>query len=68
MIYMTLAPAYGRDYKNSRAVQLDWDNNKDFLICSGPDDGRYINRLDAPKGITLNIRYNRLRSIKVLKT
>jgi len=68
-MFITLVPAYGRDYKSGKEVQADWDANKDFLIrdMSNPHDGRYINKQDAPKGATLNIRYKKLTKIKAIK-
>ena len=67
-MYLTLVPAYSRDYKSGKEVQADWDANKDFQICdmSSPDDGRYINKQDATTG-TYNIRYKKLTQIKVIK-
>lgn len=73
MEYLTVVPAYGRDYKNKKEVQTDWDAGKDFLIQTfGPNDGRYINKQDAQNfkpagGLTLNIRYKRLANIHVVK-
>lgn len=68
-MYLTLTPAYGRDYKNAKAVQEDWDAGKDFIICNAfsPDDGRYISKKDATPGMVLNIRYKRLMNIKQIK-
>jgi len=70
-MYLTLVPAYGRDYKSKKAVLADWEANKDFLIqdISSPHDGRYINKQDAAslKGTTFNIRYKSLTQIYVVK-
>lgn len=70
-MYLTLVPAYGRDYKSKKAVLADWEANKDFLIqdISSPHNGRYINKQDAAslKGTTLNIRYKSLTQICVVK-
>jgi hypothetical protein len=64
---MILTPAYGRDYKSAKEVKADWEANKDFVIAdiSSPDDGRMINKQDAPKG-TYNIRYKKLTQICVI--
>jgi hypothetical protein len=71
MIYITLVPAYGRDYKSAKAVKVDWDAGKDFMICdvSHPDDGRYINKEDAAKlhNTVLHIRYGKLTKIYAIK-
>ena len=71
-MYLTLVPAYGRDYKSKKAVLADWDANKDFLIqdISSPHDGRYINKEDAASlrgTTTFNIRYKSLTQICVIK-
>jgi plasmid maintenance system killer protein len=65
---MILVPAYGREYKSAKAVKEDWDANKDFRISdiSSPDDGRYINKQDAPKG-SYSIRYNQLAKVCIVK-
>ena len=34
MSFLTLTPAYGRDYKNKKDVEADWTNRKDFMIAS----------------------------------
>lgn len=62
--FLTLVPAYGRDYKSKKEVIADWESGKDFQICdiSNPDDGRYVNidQSDMLGKITLNIRYKKL--------
>lgn len=69
MAYLTLVPAYGRDYKSGKDVQADWDAGKDFQIndMMHPNDGAYINKPQAEKGTTYNIRFKQLRNIKVIK-
>lgn len=69
-MFITLIPAYGRDYKSKKEVLKDWDSNKDFIIQTfGPNDGRYINKSDASKTTDkYTIRYNQLRSIVVVNT
>lgn len=67
-MYLTLVPAYGRDYKSAKAVKADWAEGKDFIIqdMSSPHDGRYINNADA-KGLTVGIRYKRLTEVCFIK-
>lgn len=67
-MFITVLPAYGRDYKSAKDVKADWDANKDFVICDimSPDDGRYINKQDA-KGMTVNIRYSKKTKVTVVK-
>jgi hypothetical protein len=66
---LTVVPAYGRDYKNGKDVLADWNNNKDFKINQlfHPHDGQYINKQDAPKGATINVRFDQNRKVKVIK-
>lgn len=74
MSYLTLVPAYGRDYKSKAAVEADFNADKDFIVqdISSPHDGRYVNRRDLVKfhnfsGATVNIRYKKLASVAVIK-
>jgi hypothetical protein len=62
MPYLTVVPAYGRDYKSAKAVKDDWEAGKDFRIqdISSRYDGSYINKAGKPAGVILSIRYNRL--------
>lgn len=66
---MTLTPAYGRDYKSAKAVKADFEANKDFVIADvfGGNAGRYVNKQDLPAGSTVNIRYNKLQNVTVIK-
>lgn len=45
--YLTLSPAYNRDYKSREQVEKDWNDNKDFVIRTPNIRGRYINKSDA---------------------
>mgnify|MGYP003977255775 FL=1 len=69
--YLTLVPAYGRDYKSKREVIEAWDAGKDFIIqdMSSRWDGKPINKSDAKSsGIqNVNIRYKGMRSVAVIK-
>ena len=71
MSFLTLVPAYGRDYKSKKDVITAWESGKDFLICdiSNPDDGRYVNidQSDMLGKITLNIRYKKLTQVCQVK-
>ncbi len=65
---LTLVPSYNRDYKSKKEVQEAWDADKDFTIndMSSPNDGGQINKQDATKGMTLNIRYKKLTQVHVI--
>jgi len=71
MRYLTLVPAYGRDYKTAKAVKEDWAIGKDFLVANIMDehDGKPFNKQDAATiaPITLNIRYKGLANIAQVK-
>lgn len=66
MSYLTLLPAYGRDYGSKAAVMADWDANKDFVEA---ESAKYINRTDvlsySPQS-TVYIRYAKLRKVVVI--
>jgi hypothetical protein len=64
---VTLVPAYGRDYRNKRALLADWLDGKDFIIQSigHPYDGKPMNKEQAQDG-TYAVRYDAKRKIAVL--
>ena len=68
MNYLTLTPAYGRDYKSAAAARKDYFDNKDFVInqIMHPYDGKYVNKEQLPD-TTVNIRYKKLANITVVK-
>ena len=67
--YLTVVPAYGRDYKSAKAVKADWEAGKDFRVndMSSQWDGSYVNKDDKPAGMTLNIRYSNLTRVVPIK-
>ena len=70
MTYMTLTPAYGRDYKSAKDVKADWDANKDFVIADifGGNCGLPVNKEQlVGKSITVNIRYANEAKVTVIK-
>jgi hypothetical protein len=68
-MYVTLTPAYGRDYKSQKAVKADWAAGKDFIIetFGHPHEGKPINKQDADGTTdTYNVRYDQKReAVKV---
>ena len=69
---MTLTPAYGRDYKSKAAVMADFNTGKDFILAdiTSRYDGLPCNKaslLVNPSVKSVNIRYNGLRSVCVVK-
>lgn len=68
MSYLTVVPAYGRDYKSAKELRADLIGGKDFRIESFGRSGQYFSVRDLSsmqrEGITtLNIRYNRLTKV-----
>ena len=65
-MYLTLLPAYGRDYKNKKLIIDDLNNNKDFLESSSL---RAINKQQF-KELNINsfnVRYDQQRKITNIK-
>ena len=58
-MYVTLIPAYGRDYASARAVKDDWNRGKDFIIAciAHTYDGKPMNKEQAEKGCKYQVRY-----------
>ena len=62
--FSVLTPAYGRDYSSQKQVIEDFEDNKDFVI---QPQGFYINKEQIPVGLTVNIRYAKLRKVLPIK-
>ncbi len=73
-MYLTVTPAYGRDYRTEAEVKKDWSEGKDFIIATvmHRDCGRYINKQDAYSSLEsgsdgerliISARYNNLTEI-----
>ena len=65
-MFLTLLPAYGRDYKSKKLIIDDLNNNKDFLEST---TRKYINKeqfkeLDIS---SFNVRYDQQRKITNIK-
>lgn len=63
MSYITLTPAYGRDYKSGKAAKLDFNANKDFIINDifNRYDGKPINKSQCVEaGYKVILRFNKL--------
>ena len=62
MTYLTVTPAYGREYKTAKAAKADWHANKDFIINDAFNrwDGKPINKEQAAEySITIRFADNR---------
>ena len=70
MQYMTLVPAYGRDYKSKKALLEDFNNDRDFVIADMSRSGTYTNKSDLVKSGyagTVTVRYGNLRKVTTVK-
>lgn len=63
--YISVVPAYGRDYKSKKAVMADWDEGKDFYVVSLNSSG-YVNKDDKPDGTILQVRYDKNRKVMLI--
>jgi len=61
MNYLTVVPAYGRDYKTARDARADWDAGKDF---KDPRTDQYLSKRDIDSSTTrVTIRFSSLRKL-----
>lgn len=62
MKYVTVTPAYGRDYKSLAAAKADWEAGKDFILqdITSPWDGKPCNKEDM-KDAHVIVRYGKMR-------
>ena len=66
MNFITLLPAYGRDYKSKRVIIDDLNNNKDFLESTSL---KAINKQQFKELniSSFNVRYDQQRKITNIK-
>lgn len=62
--YLTLAPAYGRDYQSAREAKQSFLSGKDWIDARC---GSYCSVSDFEAGVTVNLRYGKLRKVAVVK-
>ena len=67
--YVTLTPAYGRDYANVHDVNKAFADAKDFILqdITSRWFGKPCSVLDFKKGTKVRIRYNKLRSVAIIE-
>ena len=64
--YITVAPAYGRDYKSKSQALEAWKSGKDFEQQDVFRTGTYCSIRDfKDKQVTVEIRYNKLRDLVI---
>ena len=66
MNFITLLPAYGRDYKSKKLIIDDLNNNRDFLEST---TRKYINKQQFKELniSSFNVRYDQQRKITNIK-
>ena len=65
-MFLTLLPAYGRDYKSKKLIIDDLNNNRDWLEST---TRKYINKqqLKELNISSFNVRYDQQRKITNIK-
>jgi len=65
MQYLTVIPAYGRDYRSVAAVRKAWTEGKDFQVAdiTSKWDGSYVSCKDIGEDIHVLARYNKLTRV-----
>lgn len=64
MNYITVTPAYGRDYKSRAAMLVDWEAGKDFIEGRS---GKYCSKRDFENiHAVVSGRYRRLTMVAEL--
>ena len=65
-MFLTLLPAYGRDYKSKKLIIDDLNNNKDFLESTSM---KYINKQQFKELniSSFNVRYDQQRKLTNIK-
>lgn len=67
--YITVAPAYGRDYKSKKEVIQAWNDGLDFQIVDMfHGNGKYISKRDVIENpdLVINVRYKRQTMVAVM--
>ena len=65
--WITISPAYGRDYKSAKAARSDFDAGKDFKMESIAHGSGYCSKADFEKGLNVQIRYDNLKKVTIAK-
>ena len=66
-MFLTLLPAYGRDYKTKKSIINDLNASKDFIVSHS---GQYINKPQFKELniSSFNVRYDQQRKLINIKT
>lgn len=64
----TLTPAYGRDYKSVKELQVDFDANKDFVLNSFKGNGMINKEQLIDLGVkSIQVRYKNHTATTIIK-
>ena len=66
--YVTIVPAYGRDYKNKADATKDFLDGKDFQIQHFNYPQTYCSVRDFEKGTKVEVRFKKLQSVVIVTT
>lgn len=61
--YLTVTPAYGRDYRNQAQVRADWEAGKDFRDTAS---GRYMSKRDVDADPSLHVHVRYAKGMKIM--
>lgn len=61
--YLTVSPAYGRDYKSKAEATAAFAEGQDFKMESLGQGGTYCSARDFEHGVWVSIRYEKMTKI-----
>jgi len=64
--YVSIVPAYGRDYKNKQSAEQDFRAGKDFQIQHFNYPQTYCSIHDFEKGVKVELRYKAKQSVTIV--
>lgn len=64
--YVTVVPAYGRDYKNKTEAEKDFREGKDFQIQHFNYPQTYCSVRDFEQGVKVEVRFKKLQSVVIV--
>lgn len=64
---VTLTPAYGVDYKSAKEAIAAFKDGKDWVINSLYYPQTYCSNADFVPGVSVTLRYGKLRKVTVVK-
>jgi hypothetical protein len=61
--YLVISPAYERDFKSASAAIENFKHGSDWKMETPGHGGTYCSVRDFAKGVTVQIRYNKLAKV-----